>query len=298
MAESIGIVGGGALGTLLMTRLSAGGADVRAVVRNRARVERLGRDLPHVTLSPDASGLTPASIVFLCIKAYDTEAAAGALAALPFPRTAVCSLQNGWGNLEALEAKLPGAPLLAGATTLGAYLDEAGTLHASEAGVTRIAPWSGTSPSRAEEAVGLLRAAGLAAEATDDARGILWRKLTLNAAVNPLTALAMRPNGSLLETPSLLRLAERAALEAALVGERLGCLPGPWDPLPALHALLAETRENRSSMAQDLARGRRTEVESIAGAAVVAGERLGVAVPVLRSLLHLVRAAEAPPERP
>jgi 2-dehydropantoate 2-reductase len=295
MAAPIGIVGGGALGTLLMTRLSAGDVKVKAVVRNPARIERLGRDLPGVSLSPDASDLHPASLVFLCIKAYDTGAAGDALRALEFPRTAICSLQNGWGNLDVLEAELPGAPLLAGATSLGAYLDDEGALHASFAGVTRIAPWGATPPARVEEAVGVLRVAGLAAEISDDAHGILWRKLTLNAAVNPLTAIAMCANGALLTEPSLLRLAERAALEAAHVGERLGCLPGPWDPLPALRALLEETRSNRSSMAQDLARGRRTEIDSIAGAVVRAAEGLGAPAPVLRALFALVSATETRP---
>jgi 2-dehydropantoate 2-reductase len=292
MPETIGIVGGGALGTLLMTRLSAAGIPVRAVVRNPARIERLTRDLPQVAHSREASELHGVPLLFLCIKAYDTEAAAGALRALQPSGTAVCSLQNGWGNLEILESALPGVPLLAGATSLGAYLDDEGTLHASFAGKTRIAPWAATRPERAEEAVGVLAAAGLAAETSDDARAILWRKLALNAAVNPLTAITGCPNGALLEEPSLLRLAERAALEATHVGERLGSLPGPWDPLPALHALLSETRTNLSSMAQDLARGRRTEIDAIAGAVVSAAERTGASAPVLRALLTLVRAAE------
>jgi 2-dehydropantoate 2-reductase len=261
-------------------------------VRNRARIERLGRDAPGVSLTADVSGLRTAALVFLCIKAYDTEAAADALGTLRRPQPTICSLQNGWGNLDILEAKLPGTPLLAGATTLGAYLDDAGSLHASTSGGTQIAPWGATPPARADEAVQVLRAAGLSAEPAVDAREILWRKLVLNAAVNPLTAIVLRPNGALLEEPSLLRLAEGAAVEAAEVGQRLGLLPAPWNPIPALHALLRETRANFSSMAQDLARGRRTEIEAIAGAIVRASERSAAPAPVLRALLALVRVAE------
>jgi 2-dehydropantoate 2-reductase len=116
----------------------------------------------------------------------------------------------------------------------------------------------------------------------------------MNAAVNPLTALTARPNGALLEEPGLERLAERAALEAARVGGRLGHVEPAWNPLPALRALLEETRANYSSMAQDLARGRRTEIEAIAGAIVQAAEPFEEPVPVLRALLSLVQAAEAP----
>lgn len=292
MPETIGIVGGGALGTLLLTRLSAAGVPVRALVRNPGRIERLGRDVPEAVLSTDVSGLRDLPLLFLCIKSYDTQATAEELSALFPSRTAICSLQNGWGNLETLESALPGAPLLAGATTLGAYLDDEGTLHASCAGKTKIAPWGSTPPARAGEAVRVLTSVGLSAENSADARGILWRKLTLNAAVNPLTAIARCPNGMLLEEPGLLRFAERAALEAAEAGARSGVLRDPWDPLPALHALLAETRSNYSSMAQDIARARRTEIDSIAGAVVEAAERTGAGAPVLHALHALLRAAE------
>lgn len=292
MAETIGVVGGGALGTLLTKHLLAAGFRILALVRNPGRRETLSRDFPAIALADDAGALRPASLVFLCIKAYDTERTAAELRALEFPRTAICSLQNGWGNLESLEKAIPASPLLAGTTALGAYLDERGALHDSTRGLTLIAPWGDTPPRRAEEAALALRRAGLAAEARADARGILWRKLTMNAAVNPLTALAGRPNGALLEEPGLARLAERAAIEAARVGGLLGHVEPAWDPLPALRSLLEETRANRSSMAQDLLRGRRTEIDAIAGEIVRAAERLGEPVPVLRALHALVRAAE------
>jgi len=294
VAESIGIVGGGALGTLLATRLAASGASVLVVERDPARENALRRDLPAATVSRDPGAFRPASLVYLCIKAYDTAAAAAGLRALEFPRTAICSLQNGWGNLEALETALPGAPLVSGTTALGAWLDDSGRLHASTEGMTRVAPWDGAPAERAEEAALALRRAGFAVELRDDARAMLWRKLTLNAAVNPLTAIAMRPNGALLEEPTLARLSERAALEAARVGARLGHVPADWDPRPELRELIEETRENRSSMSQDLAAGRRTEIDAIAGAVVRAAEAAGEPAPVLRALDALVRAVEAP----
>jgi len=295
MADTIGIVGGGALGTLLMSRLAGHGAEVHAVVRNPARIAALSRDAPSVRIHAGAEGLRPAALVFLCIKAYDTLAAAPVLRALDFPRTAICSLQNGWGNLEVLEASLPGTPLIAGATALGAWLDDGGRLHASLEGTTRLAPWGSAPPTRVEEAAAVLRHAGLAVETRGDAHDLLWRKLTLNAAVNPLTALAMRPNGALREEPSLGRIAERAALEAARVGVRLGHVPTDWDPVPDLRTLIEETGANRSSMSQDLARGRRTEIDAIAGAIVRAGESTGEPTPILRALLALIRSAEPPP---
>ncbi len=298
MAETIGVVGGGALGTLLMRHLVRAGLRVHGLVRNPGRRAVLARELPELHLAEGPDPLRPASLVFLCVKAYDTAPAVEGLRRLDHPRTALCSLQNGWGNLEVLERGLPGAHLLAATTTLGAYLDDDGALHESPRGATLVASWGGTPAARAVEAVRVLEACGLPAETRPDARAILWRKLVLNAAVNPLTALTGRPNGALVEDPGLWRVAERAALEAARVGSRLGLADAGWDPRPALRAVLDGTRTNRSSMAQDLARGRRTEIDAIAGAIVEAAAGVGEDVPVLAALLALVRCAETGPPAP
>lgn len=292
MSEQVGIIGGGALGTLLMARFAAAGLDVRAVVRSAPRRDTLAQQLPSVATAADCSVLRDARLAFLCVKAYDTGAVASALADAGLRDLAICSLQNGWGNLEILAERLPEAPLLAGATSIGAYLDALGALHESTEGSTVIAPWRPADAPWAERAVALLRQAGLGAETRPDARAVLFRKLLLNSAVNPVTALAIRPNGALLDEPALLRIAERAALEAARVGWRLNLLPRGFDPAGALRAILSETRGNRSSMMEDLARGRRTEIEEIEGAVVRLAGEAGEAVPVQRALLTLVRAAE------
>lgn len=299
MAERIGIFGSGALGTLLATRLAAAGHEVHMVARSPARRETLRRESPALRLYEDASQLPRSRFVFLCVKSYDTDAAARALAGAGFSAgrepspTAICSLQNGLGNLEALERRLPGVPLVAGATWLGAYLDESGSLHASTQGSTQLAPWGDTDPRWADDAAAVLNGAGLETESTRSAREILWMKLVLNAAVNPLPAIADRPNGVLLETPSLRRVAEAVASEAARVGIRLGSLPADFDPRPLLARIIEETRTNRGSMTEDLARGRPTEADAILGSVVRAAREVGEAVPTLEGLWVLIREAEA-----
>src|SRR4051812_39169504 len=141
-AAVIGIVGGGALGTLLASRFLARGADVRVVTRSSgSRHLDLKRDHPSVRLGHDFSALDGAELVFLCVKAYHTNDVARSLSSLRTGSVSICSLQNGWGNLDLLEEALPSVPLLAGATSLGAYLDDLGLLHATDRGTTVIAPW-------------------------------------------------------------------------------------------------------------------------------------------------------------
>ncbi|HEX7076788.1 MAG TPA: 2-dehydropantoate 2-reductase [Candidatus Eisenbacteria bacterium] len=292
MAESVVVIGGGALGTLLATRLERAGHAVAVLVRSAARRESLPREGRSLTVETDPTRLPRAALAFVCVKARDTESAARAIAALPAPPPTVCSLQNGWGNLETLEAILPGVPLVAGATTIGAYFDASGALHAVTEGGTLLASWRPGEARGAEYAAAVLESAGLEVQTRPDARAVLWRKLTLNAAVNPLTALLDRPNGALLEHPPLLRVAMAAAGEAALVGIRLGYLPATFDPGPGLESLLHETRGNRSSMAEDVARGRPTEADAILGAAIRAAREAGEKTPVLEALRSMIAAAE------
>jgi len=291
MAETIGVLGAGALGTLLATRLHRAGHIVHIYTRNPARREalRLEGTIPHVDEGPE--GLQPATLVFLCVKSYDTGTAARSIAGVGIA-SAVCSLQNGWGNMEILEAALPRSPLIAGATSLGAYLDEAGALHASARGATRFAPWRNTEFRWAEYAATLFEGADLKADASRDANGTLWRKLVVNAAVNPISAISGRPNGAILESGPLRRIAEAAAREAAGVGIQAGYLEPGFDPIPLLRAVLEDTHENRSSMAEDLAHGRRTETDAIIGAVIRAGRQVGEPVPVLEGIRALISAAE------
>ncbi len=290
---SVGIVGGGALGTFLASRFLGRGGDVRIVTRaGGSRHDELKREHPHVRLSHDFGALEGAELIFLCVKAFHTKDVARSLAGLSLGKASVCSLQNGWGNLDVLDQALPGTPLLAGATSLGAYLDDRGLLHSTDRGTTVVAPWRPSESARAERAAELIRTTGLLAEARPDARAVLWRKLVLNSAVNPVTAIAHCTNGALLQESTLFEIARRAALEGAQVGERLGLLGADFDPEDALRAILRETASNLSSMREDLSRGRRTEIEEITGAIVnLAGEHK-MATPVQSALLTLVRAAE------
>ena len=297
----IAIVGAGALGTLLAARLSGAGSAVRVLARRRERAQALPREAPDAVATTDAADLVPAAIVFLCVKAHDTESAARLLAPLlasaPAP---VVSLQNGWGHMNLLAALLPGIPLVAATTTLGAYWDEAGRYHVSPDGETIFAPWrtaDAASTAGTADAAARFRTAGFTAGAADNARDLLWRKLVLNVAVNPLTAIHDVSNGALRTTPGLWGVCVAAAREAVAVGAARGHLSDAYDPEPPLQRLLRDTATNRSSMAQDLARGRRTEGEAIVGSVVREGAEAGVSTPVIASLAARLAERESAARR-
>jgi len=295
-ATGIGIVGAGALGTLLATCLSRAGIGVRVLARSAGRAEALRREAPLAEPTEEPASLVPAALLFFCVKAYQTGDAARRIApALLAAPTHLVSLQNGWGNLDLLERALPGVPLVAGTTTLGAYWDEVGGFHSSTGGTTLFAAWSATAEAEAGAAAAarLFTEAGLRAARSPNAREILWRKLVLNVAVNPLTAIHGVLNGAVHDSPALHALACAAAREAVAVGAARGFLASPYDPEPLVDALLRDTAGNRSSMAEDLARGRTTESDAILGAVLREGAAAGVPTPVVAALSERLATREA-----
>ncbi|HEU4724419.1 MAG TPA: ketopantoate reductase family protein [Candidatus Eisenbacteria bacterium] len=291
----IAILGAGALGTLLADCFSRAGFEVRVLVRSADRAAALRRDAPGAAPVDDPTALLPADFLFVCVKSYQTSDAANTLApAIAGAGVApiVVSLQNGWGHLERLERGLAGTSLIAGTTSLGAYWGDDGSFHESTSGVTTLAPWTPGAEAQTAAAANLFTAARLRVETAGRAGEILWRKLVLNVAVNPLTAIHGVRNGAVGESPDLYAVALAAAREAVAVGAARGHLAAPYDPDPLLRALLHDTSGNRSSMAEDLARGRKSEADAILGAVLREGAAAGVPTPVIATLAERMAALE------
>lgn len=144
--------------------------------------------------------------------------------------------------------------------------------------------------------VAQLRAADFVIENEPDPISLLWGKLAINAAINPITALLRVPNGELLSRPTARQLLQTIVREAAAVAVAQGVrLPYP-DPVVAAEAIARRTAANRSSMLQDVLREAPTEIDAICGAVIQAGEKTGVPTPTLRTVWQLVKAIE-PEER-
>ena len=138
----------------------------------------------------------------------------------------------------------------------------------------------------------LLQRAGFVVEIVPQADDLLWSKLVINAAINPLSALMRVPNGELLKRPSARALMADAAREAAAVASALGQRLTYADPVAEAEDVARRTAVNHSSMYQDVQRGAPTEIDAICGAIVAAGERHGVSTPVNRTLWRLIKALE------
>jgi 2-dehydropantoate 2-reductase len=282
---------------LFAARLSAAGAPVILLGTWREALDRLRREgvclveadtceqVYPVLATDDPRDCAGVQIALVLVKSWQTGRAARQLAECLAPGGLALTLQNGMGNREVLANALGEERVALGVTTLGANLMEPGRVRPAGDGTIHL-----EAHPRLEPLVDLLRAAGLAVEIVPDPKALLWGKLVINAAINPLTALLEVPNGELLERPSARLLMAEIACEAAAAAGALGIrLPYP-DPAAAAEAVALRTAANRSSMLQDVQRGAPTEIDAICGAIVKTGEQVGVPVPVNHTLWKLVKA--------
>jgi 2-dehydropantoate 2-reductase len=231
----------------------------------------------------------PPDVVFVTTKAHDTAAAIDALRAF-WRRSTFVTLQNGLGNAELLAAKAD--RVVAGTTTHGVTFVRPGEVAHAGAGDTLVGPFAGTTRADAGRIADLLTDAGIATRAVDDPRPELWAKAVVNAAINPLTAVLRRPNGELVRHADLRGLMDRLAREGATAARAAGIDLDP-DGIAAKAAEVASrTAENRSSMLQDVERGRPTEIEAITGALLRAAEARGLVLPYNDRVYALVRGIE------
>lgn len=301
------VFGAGATGSVFAARLAS-----RYEVAVVARGERL-RDLrlhglrivgatdaevrlPTASSPTEWDGFVP-DFVLVTVKATDTASAAAALAPLG-PNPVRVSLQNGLGNEEALVEG--GHPVLGAVSNNGATLRDTGEVFHAGLGEVILGPFTpDTPPAAADELAAALLEVGFPARTTDDIRKALWDKVILNAAVNPVTALLGLRTGRLHDDPGRRKIVARLVEEACAVAAAEGVDCSPEEVHETIRRVAAATPENRSSMLQDLERGRRTEIEAINGVIAARGRARGVATPWNDLMLRLVREREPPrPDRP
>jgi 2-dehydropantoate 2-reductase len=300
----IAIVGPGAVGRLFAARLAAAGAGVllidykperAAAIAERGIVleEPDGNEIRvAVPASADPAAAGSADGLIFAVKAYATESAARRLA--PFARgdAWALTLQNGMGNAETLAEAFGAERVLAGTTSEGVTLLGTGRVRHAGRGETFVGGYCGGRSGRAAEIAAAFNSAGFKASVTDDARTLLWRKLLVSVGINPATALLRIRNGDVLERAGARAVMRAAVLEAAAVARAAGIEIDAEDAVRLAESVARGTAANISSMHQDIAAGRRTEIDFICGFVVREGARLGIATPVNNTLLNLIRGLE------
>jgi 2-dehydropantoate 2-reductase len=292
----VAVMGAGAVGCFYGAKLGRAGHSVTligreqhvAAVQERGLILEMGGATHTVTAgaTTDPSGIADADVVLFCVKSDDTAAAGRDM--LPYLRhdTVILGLQNGVDNAPRLQAVLH-QPVIAAAVYVASDMPAPGHVRHSGRGDLVIA----ASPS-SEAIAEMFQHAGVPTTTSENVLGALWAKLIINCSYNALSAIAQLPYGRLIEVEGICDLMQDVVSECLAVAEGLR-VTIPGDSLGAVLGLAASMPNQFSSTAQDLARGKRTEIDHLNGYIVRTGRELGIPLPVNRSLTAIVRLMKA-----
>ena len=317
----VGIVGAGAIGCYVGGRLRARGGEVVFFGRPRvkAEVETNGLDLQdgagsgatlrvqpsEVQFVTEVGGLRGCDVLVVCVKSAQTVEVAADLDGKVDDSALVVSMQNGLGNAETIRKKLPRHTVLGGIVGFNVVSSHAGTFRRATTGPLVIERHVDPRVTALAE---LFRAADLETEVVGDIRAKQWSKLVMNLN-NAVSALTGAPTQALIFDASYRRIVRAVTVEALDLIKRAGHVPSKVGPLPvqlfplllalpsALLKLVARIQVKidptaRSSMWEDLSRGRLTEVDYLNGEIIRLADSLGTKAPINQRIIELVRDAE------
>lgn len=247
-----------------------------------------------IKATADPNEIGPADVIILCVKSLQVAESLKLAAQLVHEDTLLLTMQNGISHLELLKDKPKPPSLVIGVTAQGANLIAQGHVRHAGDGLTRVGFLQSASFSRSlllAKVCNLLNNGGIETVIVDNIMDYVWSKLLVNAGINALTAIHRCPNGKLLESAATKDMLTAAVREGETVARRLN-VELIDDPLTMTLDVCRKTAQNISSMLQDVNNKRFTEIDSINGAIVTAGKKLGLPTPVNAELMEKVKEIE------
>jgi 2-dehydropantoate 2-reductase len=295
----IAIFGSGGVGGYFGGRLAGAGHDVSFIARGahlaalRARGLRIesplgAAHLQNVTATDDPSTVGPVDVVFFTVKLYDTHSALEQLPALIGPGTSVISFQNGVDSVEVLGNAVGREHVAGGTTYVAAVIAEPGVIRHTAMNRLIFGPIDGKPTPVLEELRRATAAAGIESTLSDRIMADIWAKFVRLTVFSGMTSIARAPIGPVMASPELVALVEKGLHESIAVA-RARQIPLPAtmfeDIMAAFRALPAHSK---SSMLDDLEKGKSLELPWLSGALVRIAEEAGVPVPTHRLIVGLL----------
>lgn len=294
MSEPLYVLGAGSLGLLWAARCARAGVDCRLLLRtpqalkdwqaggNQVLLEENGRVSRFVVPGDHArSCQQPIHTLIVATKAWAVSEALEALAPRLHEHTQILLLQNGLGSQQAVSQRFRTQRVLYASVTDGAWKRATNHVVWAGAGQTLIGdPRQQPAP----DWLALLSRAAIDWEWRADILSVLWLKLAINCAINPISALHDCPNGEVPDRAGASFNLLLSELHALLNSQSLGLTLA--ELRQRVLGVIQATANNSSSMRQDLHAGRRTEIDFILGHAVRTARSAGLVTPVLDALYH------------
>ncbi|MDD1149833.1 2-dehydropantoate 2-reductase [Pseudomonas sp. TNT2022 ID357] len=302
---NISILGAGAMGSLFGGLLAESGQKVRLLDIDERHLEAIRRQ--GLRLETDSSdrridGLAAcrpeqapghADLLLVFTKTLHTEPALRSAAGHIGAQTLVLTLQNGLGNAEAVSRHVARERVLIGMTNWPADLLGPGHVRSHGEGVVRVLGLEGGASRGASQVAQVLDGAGLQCRVDRDVWTSIWEKVAFNAALNSLCAASGCTVGQLGAAPEGVALARHMVLEVLAVARAAGVAVDEQRCLDSVAFAMANHRDHKPSMLQDVLAGRATEIGAINGEVLARARQAGIAVPHTETLLGLLRLIEA-----
>ena len=297
----IAVMAAGAVGGYFGARLAAAGHDVvffargahlDAIRKNGLRLESpLGSlHLREVTATDDPAGVAPVDLVLFAVKLWDTERSAEQLRPLIASHTRVITLQNGVDSVDRLAPILGAANVVGGSTYVVTVIGEPGIIrHTSPFARVRCGRLDGRPDNVLAGYVEQIRAAGIEIVLSDQMKTELWKKFVLLSGTSSVTASTRQPLGPILADPDTRALFFTLMGEAQAVGTAAGVAFGPDYQEELQRAVDAFPPTMKASMAHDLERGNRLELDWLAGTVVKLGRQYGVPTPANAAIYAVLK---------
>jgi 2-dehydropantoate 2-reductase len=298
----VAVLGAGAVGCFYGGMLARAGhavtligrpAHVEAFKARGLRFEGLKFD-EHVPVeaSTEARAVRGAKLVLFCVKSTDTEEAAAQMAPHLDAHALVVNLQNGVDNTERIQARVA-QPVVPAAVYVATEMAGPGHLKHHGRGDLVIGEHGAKLPAGAlVQLQEWFDAAGVPTTISDNVAGELWAKLVVNCAYNALSAITQLPYGKMIAGAGVRDVMRDVVEETLALAKASGVAMAPG-MLERVYKIAEAMPTQFSSTAQDLARGKPTEIEHLNGFVLRRGAALGVATPVNRALYALVRLLES-----
>lgn len=305
----IAIVGPGALGLLFYSLLRVGGNEVYLIDKNKRRARLLSESginfisltgeriqLTDVNITTDPEKIPPPELIILAVKSYDIQAAVRRIVSIVGRNCYLLSIQNGLGNAEIIAKYILPHRIILGVTNQGATRINISTVRHAGKGETILGSYIAENFSKIHKFLIKIKNAfdnsGIDTVIYKDIESVIWSKLIINVGINALTAITNYRNGKLVEIPVIREIMHNLVNEALQVAELKGIKLIYDDPWQKVEQVCTLTKNNISSMLQDILKNHKTEIDAINGAVIAEGKKLGLNLPYNLCVYKIVKGLE------